>query len=274
MRHTFRPATPFSSIVTVSLCALGFVLATDDSLPLPAAARAFFVMLAPLALYHLRQVAASLQFFELTTEGLVAHGLLRRRLLRFGKMESASFSRLTGDFVLRGGGYRLSIPVSCARFADLHFALLTGRWAHRRQEMPEPASSFVLRPSLGERAHAAYAVAAPMVWAGCLSWAYVGASPLFLIAGALQATMNFHGLSHLLNWYEIRADGLVIHALWRRQFLPASEFLTSLVREDAEGRALELAFYKQTIRVRFAFPLPAEELAGILNRRWTAQASY
>ena len=97
---------------------------------------------------------------------------------------------------------------------------------------------------------------------------------LLVVGGALQAAMNFHGLRHLLNWYEIRADGLVIHSWWRQQFLPASEFLTSMVRQDQHGRSLDLAFFNQTIRIPLAFPLPAEELAGMLNQRWTAQESY
>lgn len=282
MRHTFRPATPISSILIVSLFALGLVLGTDDALPLSAAGRYFFLILVPLALYHLQRIATSLQFFELSADGVISHGLFRRRLVRFAELEQVRFSRFTGDFVLHGvGGRRMAIPATCHRFADLHFALLTAFWAHRQpqeQTLAVPEPLLVLRPSLADRLHAAYSVSAPVIWAACVSTA-VGPAfwsvwPLFLVGGALQAVMNFHGLSHLLNWYELGADGLVIHSLWRSEFLPANEFLTSFVRDDAQGRSLELAFFKQTVRIRLAFPLPAEEIAGMLNQRWAAQASY
>ena len=278
MRHTFRPITPVSSIVIVSLFALGLVLVTDDSLPLTSASRYFFLVLVPLAFYHLNRIAASLQFFELSPEGIASQGLVRRRMLSFSAMESTRFCRLTGDLVVEGGSTRLRIPTTCQRFGDLHLAVLTGIWAQRPQDqqIDAPASPHcILEPSFAERAHAVYAVSAPILWAACISAAVgPGVSSLLVIGGALQAAMNFHGLRHLLNWYEIRADGLVIHSLWRQQFLPASEFLTSMVREDQHGRSLELAFFRQTIHIRLAFRLPAGELAGMLNQRWTAQESY
>ena len=270
--------TPVSSIAIVSLFALGLVLVTDESLPLSGAVRYFFLILAPLAIYHLNRIAASLQFFELSPEGIAAQGLFRRRMLSFSAMEGTRFSRLTGDLVVLGGSTRLRVPTTCRRFGDLHFAVLTGIWAQgpqdRQIDVPAPLNC-ILEPSFAERAHAAYSVAAPILWAGCVSAAVSpGGSGLLVVGGALQAAMNFHGLRHLLNWYEIRADGLVIHSLWRQQFLPASEFLTSMVRQDQHGRSLELAFFNQTIRIHLAFPLPAEELAGMLNQRWTAQESY
>jgi len=278
MRHTFRPAIPYSSIAILSLFGLGLVLATDDSLPISASGGYFFLILAPLALYHLHRVAASLQFFELSSEGIAAHGLFRRRGLRFAEIEGTRFSRLTGDFVVHAGSVRIAIPAACARFGDLHLSIVTGIWAHQDQQIPEAAPVYILRPSFAERAHAAYAVSAPMFWAGCITGAVGLGSPgvlgLLLTGGALQAAINFHGLRQMLNWYEIRADGLLIHSLWRQQFLPAGEFLTSMVREDSQGRSLELAFFKETIHLRFTLPLPAEELAGMLNHRWTAQASY
>jgi len=278
MRHTFRPAIPYSSIAILSLFLLGLALATDNSLAISSGGRYFFLILVPLALYHLHRISASLQFFELSPDSVTAQGLFRRRRLRFSEIEGTRFSRLTGDFVVHAGSVRIAIPAACARFGDLRFAILTGIWAHQTQDTPEAAPVYILRPSFAERAHAAYAVSAPMLWSGCIASAVGPHSPgllgLLLTGGALQAAINFHGLRHLLNWYEIRTDGLMIHSLWRQHFLPAGEFLTSMVREDRQGRSLELAFFKETIHLRFTLPLPAEELAGILNHRWTAQASY
>ena len=286
MQYVFKPALPVTSLVMVTLLAAGLVLSSDESLSLSAGARLFFLILAPLALYHLHRIAASFQFFELTPQGIAVQGLFRRKTLPYAAIESAKVSPLTGAFQLRGSGIRLTIPTATRRFGDLQFAILTGVWAHQGQEKYELVVApqmqqaaglvYALKPNLAERLHAAYAVAAPVVWAGCLGFAagpsWFGVMPLLLLGGLLQAAMNFHSLRHLLNWYELRADGLVIHSLLRRQFLPSGEFLTSLVRE--EGRTLELAFMKQTVQIRFGFQMPAGELAGMLNQRWTAQASY
>lgn len=284
MQYIFKPAFPVTSLVMVTLLVAGLVLSGDESLALSTGARLFFLILAPLAIYHLHRIASSFQFFELTPEGVAVQGLFRRKMLPYRAIEHADFSRLTGAFVLRSGAFRLAIPATTQRFGELQFAILTGVWAHQGQEKYEfavhrqPVAGPVqaLKPGFAERLHAAYAVAAPVIWAGCLGWtagpAWWGIAPLLLLGGLLQAAMNFHGLRHLFNWYELRSDGLVIHSLLSQQFLPAGEFLTSMVRD--EGRSLELAFMKQTVRIRFGFRMPAEELAGMLNQRWTAQTGY
>lgn len=286
MQYVFKPALPVTSLVMVTLLAAGLVLSGDDSLALSSGARLFFLILAPLAIYHLSRIASSFQFFELTPHGIAVQGLFRRKTLAYGAIERATFSPLTGAFLLKGSGIRLAIPASTHRFGDLQFAILTGVWAHQGQDKYELVVApqirqavgliYQLKPHLTERLHAAYAVAAPVIWAGCLGLAagpsWSGGMPLLLLGGLLQTAMNFHSLRHLLNWYELRADGLVIHSLLSRQFLPSGEFLTSIVRE--EGRSLELAFMKQTVQIRFGFRMPTGELAGMLNQRWTAQASY
>ena len=286
MQYVFKPALPVTSLVTVTLLAVGLVLSADDSLALSSGARLFFLILAPLAIYHLNRISSSFQFFELTPHGIAVQGLFRRKTLAYGAIEQATFSPLNGAFLLKGSGIRLAIPASTQRFGDLQFAILTGVWAHQGQDRydlvvaPQIGQAvgliYQLKPHLAERLHAAYAVAAPVIWAGCLGLAtgpsWSGVMPLLLLGGLLQTAMNFHSLRHLLNWYELRADGLVIHSLLSRQFLPSGEFLTSIVRE--EGRALELAFMKQTVQIRFGFRMPVGELAGMLNQRWTAQAGY
>ena len=286
MQYVFKPALPVTSLVMVTLLAAGLVLSGDDSLALSSGARLFFLILAPLAIYHLSRIAASFQFFELTPHGIAVQGLFRRKTLAYGAIERATFSPLTGAFLLKGNGIGLTIPATTQRFGDLQFAILTGVWAHQGPQNYELVVApqirqaadliYQLKPNLAERLHAAYAVAAPVIWAGCLGLAagpsWFGVMPLLLLGGLLQTAMNFHSLRHLLNWYELRADGLVIHSLLSRQFLPSGEFLTSIVRE--EGRTLELAFMKQTVQIRFGFRMPVGELAGMLNQRWTAQASY
>ena len=274
MQHVLRPAIPVNSLAMVTLFVAGLVLAWDDSVPLSAGARLFFLILAPLAVYHLDRIAASLKFFEVTPEGVAVQSLLGRRSIPFGAIEHLSFSRFTGDFLVSSRTARLAIPGTTEHFGDLHGAILTGVWAHQgpgdyelvvdAQMHPEPEATCTLRPSLSERVQAIYAVTAPLVWAACLGWtagpALVSILPLLLVGGGLQAAMNFRGMCHLLSWYELRADGLVIHSLLSERFLPASEFLTSLVREDGHGRCLELAFSNRTVRIRFGFRMPLEEV--------------
>jgi hypothetical protein len=287
MRHISRPAIPVNSFVIVTLLVAGLVPGWDESVPLSSGARLFFLILAPLAVYHLNRIAASLQFFEVTPEGVAVQGLFRRKSISYAAVERLTFSPVTGDFLVLGRRTRLAIPATTEHFGDLHCAILTGVWAHQgpgdyelvvREQRPlEPGANCTLQPSLSERVHAIYAVAAPLVWATCLGWnaghALLSILPMLLIGGALQAVINFRGMRHLLHWYELRADGLVVHSLLRQQFLPASDFLRSLVREDGQGRSLDLAFRHRTIRIRCGFRMPLEELAGILNQRWTAPAS-
>lgn len=280
MRHVFKPALPASSFAIVIAFVAGLVLAGDESIG--ADASLFFLILAPLVLFHLRRILASLQFFELTPEGVAVQGLLLRHRLPFGAIGRAHFSRLTGDLVLDGNRVRIAIPTTTAYFGDLQFAILTGVWAHQgvqryeqvvdRQIQQRAEMIYVLKPSLGERVHAGYAMLAPLVWAGCLSGlAPSNLAPLLWAGGLLQSAINLHSLRHALNWYELRAEGLLIHQGWRKRWLPANEFLTSVVRNNDHGRSLELAFLKETVRIRFGIQMPAEELAGMLNQRWTIQ---
>jgi hypothetical protein len=286
MRHVLRPAIPVNSLVMVTLFVTGLVLGWDESVPLTSGARLFFLILAPLAVYHLDRIAASLKFFEVTPEGVAVQNLFRRQSIPYRDIEHLRFSRFTGDFLVESRSARLAIPGTTEHFGELHGAILTGVWAHQgpgdyelvvdKQMHPEPEDTCTLKPSLSERVHAVYAVTAPLVWAIALGWtagpARFDMLPLLLVAGGLQAAMNLRGMRHLLNWYELRADGLVIHSLWRERFLPASDFLTSLVREDGQGRCLELAFSNRSVRIRFGFRMPLEELAGMLDQRWTAPA--
>jgi hypothetical protein len=283
MRHVFKPVTPTSSLVVVTLFAVGLILATDDSLGLSTATRLFFLILAPLALYHLNRIAVSLCFVEITPGGVAIQSLFRRKSLTYAAIREARISALTGDLLIRGGGAKLTIPAATERFGELHFAVLTGLWAHQGQDeyeqlQPSLGLNYTLKPSVFERAHAAYAISAPVLWAACLGWAagpaWLSTLPLLLVGGVLQAGMNFHGLRHLLNWYEVCEDGVIMHSLLRKRLLPANEFLTSVVRNDAQGRSLELAFLNHTVRIRFGFLVPVEELAGMLNQRWSTQASY
>ncbi len=259
----------------------GFVIGERDALAL--VAKACFLLLVPLAIFHANRVAASLQFFELTPQGIVSHGLFRQRSLRYNAIRRVEFSRWTGDLVVRGSWTRLAIPSNTHAFGDLRFALLTAVWAHHgpdeyegiieHQMQAQPHRVYRLKPSFAERAQAAYAVFAPLVWAGGLSWAAGTGWPILVLAGAMQAAMSFHSLRHVLNWYELRSDGLVIHSLLRRQFLPAGDFLTSMVGQDAQGHALDLAFIHRTVRIRTGWRLPAEELVALLNQRWTMPAT-
>lgn len=285
MSHLFKTGAPANSIVVVTLFVIGLLLVWDESVHLSPGARLFFLIIAPLAVYHLHRITVSLQYFELTPKGISSRTLLRQRTLPFADIEHVSFSSLTGDLLLESRHARIAIPSTTEHFGELHFAIVTGVWAHQgvgdyelvmgcpfSEETP---SSDILRPSIFERAHAIYAVSAPVVWATCLAWAagpaWLTLLPLLLIGGVLQSALNFHGLLYLLNWYELRDDGLVVHSLLKERFLPAGDFLTSVVREDTHGRSLELAFLNRTVRIRFGFRMPVEELAGRLNQRWTPQ---
>ncbi len=287
MSHLFKTAAPANSVVVVTLFVIGVLLGWDESVHLSPGARLFFLIIAPLAVYHFHRIAVSLQYFELTPKGISGRTLLRHRTLPFEDIERVTFSRLTGDLLLETRRTRLAIPSTTEHFGELHFAILTGIWAHQGvgdyelvigSPAPDEAqSSNILRPSLFERVHAIYAVSAPVVWATCLAWAagpaWLTLLPLLLIGGVLQSAMNFHGMLYLLNWYELRDDSLVVHSLLKERFLPAGDFLPSMVRDDTHGRSLELAFLNRTVRIRFGFRMPIEELAGRLNQRWTPQES-